>query len=123
MDFAQGLLVLIFIASVLLFCRRRLRLPPGPKGLPILGHVFGMPKSHEWLQYAKWSRQYGAYSNILSTFAHAGMLGSDIIHLKLAGTRVFVLNSAEAAIELFDKRSSSYSDRLVVIHTYGKALI
>ena len=39
--------------------RRRSRLPPGPKGLPILGNVFDVPKSFEWVKSAEWSRQYG----------------------------------------------------------------
>ncbi len=39
---------------------------------------------------------------------------SDIIHLNLAGTPVIVVNSAQAAHDLFEKRSSLYSDRYVL---------
>lgn len=38
---------------------------------------------------------------------------SDIIYLNLAGTLVIVVNSAQAAHDLFEKRSSLYSDRYV----------
>ena len=37
-------------------------------------------------------------------------IGSDVIYLNLAGTPVVVVNSAEAAHELFEKKSSLYSD-------------
>ncbi|KAF5365441.1 hypothetical protein D9758_010873 [Tetrapyrgos nigripes] len=39
---------------------------------------------------------------------------SDIIHLDLLGTPLIVVNSLEAATELFDKRSSNYSDRPIL---------
>jgi hypothetical protein len=39
------------------------------------------------------------------------LLGSEIIHLNLFGTHVVVLNTAQAATELLDKRSLMYSDR------------
>ncbi|KAJ3530716.1 hypothetical protein NM688_g7671 [Phlebia brevispora] len=75
--------------------RRRARLPPGPRGIPLLGNIFDVPKSHEWLTYAKWSRQYG----------------SAILYLNLLGTPIVILNAAKHATELFEKRSSLYSDR------------
>ncbi|KAF5333993.1 hypothetical protein D9758_017527 [Tetrapyrgos nigripes] len=40
------------------------------------------------------------------------MVCSDIIHLDLLGTPLIVVNSLKAATELFDKRSSNYSDRV-----------
>jgi hypothetical protein len=42
-------------------------------------------------------------------------LGSDIIHFNIFGSSVIVVNSAETARELFEKRSVIYSDRLVHI--------
>lgn len=36
---------------------------------------------------------------------------SDIIHLDVAGTSIIVLDTAEAATELLEKRSSLYSGR------------
>jgi hypothetical protein len=38
-------------------------------------------------------------------------LGSDIIHLNVAGTSIVVLSSLEAVRQLFERRSSLYSDR------------
>lgn len=45
-------------------------------------------------------------------------LGSDIIHLNIAGSSLVVVDTAEAANELFDKRSSIYSSRYVLIPKY-----
>ena len=39
------------------------------------------------------------------------IVDSDIIYLNLAGTPVIVVNSAQAAHDLFEKRSALYSDR------------
>ncbi|KAI9452763.1 cytochrome P450, partial [Lactarius psammicola] len=69
--------------------------PPGPKGLPLVGNVLDMPTRNQWLTYWRWGKKYN----------------SDIVHAKVLGTHVIILNSTKAACELFDKRSSLYSDR------------
>ncbi|KAJ3524602.1 hypothetical protein NM688_g8533 [Phlebia brevispora] len=88
-------LAVLAVLVVSLRRTRRFRLPPGPKGVPLLGNVFDMPKKEEWLTYAKWSKEYD----------------SDILYLNLVGTNVIVVNSVKHASELFDKRSSIYNDR------------
>ena len=40
-----------------------------------------------------------------------GTIDSDIVHAYSLGNHVIVLNSAKAVHELFEKRSSIYSDR------------
>lgn len=55
------------IISALLAVRLRRRvtsqslpLPPGPPGgLPLLGHLFLLPTSHEWLTYRRWGLELG----------------------------------------------------------------
>ncbi|KAJ7065512.1 cytochrome P450 [Mycena amicta] len=75
--------------------RSALPLPPGPKKLPIVGNLFDMPAERQWEAYHQWSQEYN----------------SDIIHLDVAGTSIVVLESVEAIRELFERRSSIYSDR------------
>lgn len=40
--------------------RKELPLPPGPKGLPIIGNVLQMPRTHIERGFAKLSEKYGA---------------------------------------------------------------
>ncbi|KAI0651028.1 cytochrome P450 [Trametes meyenii] len=95
-DLPSLLLVCAVLAlAVLTVRRKRHSLPPGPKGLPVLGNIFDVPKEFEWLAYERWGREHQ----------------SEIISLNLAGTPVIVVNSAQAAHDLFEKRSSLYSDR------------
>lgn len=39
------------------------------------------------------------------------ILDSDVLHLRLSGRSIVILNSAKAAVELLEKRSAIYSDR------------
>jgi hypothetical protein len=43
---------------------------------------------------------------------------SDVVHVDMFGTHIVVVNSAKAANNLFDKRSSLYSDRCVTISSH-----
>jgi hypothetical protein len=36
-----------------------LLLPPGPKGLPIVGNILDMPSEKEWLTFAQWGERWG----------------------------------------------------------------
>ncbi|KAF7372980.1 Cytochrome P450 [Mycena sanguinolenta] len=91
----------IAIFSILLYAlrwnrnRSRLPLPPGPRKLPLIGNAFEIPTERQGETFLKWSKQFK----------------SDIIHLNAAGTSIVVLSSMEAVRELFEKRSTLYSDR------------
>ncbi|EIN03788.1 cytochrome P450 [Punctularia strigosozonata HHB-11173 SS5] len=74
--------------------RGREPLPPGPKGLPILGNILQWPKEAGWKTFAEWRRTYG-----------------DIVYCNLAGDPWVVLNSPQAAQDLFEKKGSIYCDR------------
>ncbi|KAK6334214.1 hypothetical protein TWF696_002715 [Orbilia brochopaga] len=93
----------IFLSSIL-FIRRllsrysahKLPLPPGPKGLPILGNVFDLPPPGvpEWRHWLKFKEAYGPISSVTA-------LGQTII----------LIHDKEMASELLDKRSAKFSSR------------
>ncbi|KLO17676.1 cytochrome P450 [Schizopora paradoxa] len=70
-------------------------LPPGPVPIPFLGNTLDMPRKDDRLVVTEWGKQYG-----------------DLVMVTLLGGRkVIFLNSAKAAVDLFEKRSRIYSDR------------
>ncbi|THU76424.1 hypothetical protein K435DRAFT_704891 [Dendrothele bispora CBS 962.96] len=85
--------------------RFKFPLPPGPKGLPIIGSLLDSV----------------LYSNSSSTEAHepdwkkyldlGKKFNSDVIHISVLGDHMVILNSANAVNELLEKRSGIYSDR------------
>jgi len=90
--------VLTFIAIVALWIlrsrRRRRFLPPGPKGLPLIGNVLQMPRHKEWYQFDKWAQEYGP-----------------LFHLTLLGEHVCVINSHKVAMEILEKNASVFAAR------------
>ncbi|KAH9937809.1 cytochrome P450 [Epithele typhae] len=88
-----GLVLIVFVA--LRRKARTLPLPPGPRPLPLIGNVLDMPKTDISAALRDMSAVYG-----------------DIMYLNLLGRHLIVLGSQEAAIDLLEKRSTNYSDRV-----------
>ncbi|PFH48298.1 hypothetical protein AMATHDRAFT_65777 [Amanita thiersii Skay4041] len=90
-----------FLLIVFIYLRSRRRsfnrlpLPPGPRKRFLVGNLFDIPKQNEWIRYHNLCRDYD----------------TDILHLDMMGTSVIVLDTAEAAMELFERRSTIYSGR------------
>ncbi|KAF7373020.1 Cytochrome P450 [Mycena sanguinolenta] len=97
MEFTLAVAIFLILICALHWNRNRSRLPlpPGPRKLPLIGNLFDMPTGRQWETFLKWSKQFK----------------SDIIHLNVAGTSIVVLSSMDAVKELFEKRSTLYSDR------------
>ncbi|KIJ31580.1 hypothetical protein M422DRAFT_95417, partial [Sphaerobolus stellatus SS14] len=87
-----------------------LRLPPGPKPKPIIGNLLDLPKDHEWLTHAKWAKQYGMLAFSQHRYLTRCYLG-ELVYVNVLGTHMAWVNSREMAHELFERRSSNYSDR------------
>ncbi|KAF8655202.1 hypothetical protein AX16_003234 [Volvariella volvacea WC 439] len=90
--------LLIALKVWLSFAKRRdrgLPRPPGPKPLPLVGNLLDMPNELPWLVYDEWFKTYG-----------------DIVSIEVLGQPIILLGSLKRTSDLFDKRSSIYSDRV-----------
>ena len=43
---------------------KQLRIPPGPKGLPIVGNWFQLPGEKQWETYSRWAKDYGEFMTL-----------------------------------------------------------
>jgi len=95
----------LLIIYVFLYRRFKQRppLPPGPKGLPILGDVISAisPKTVGDMDQPDWAR----YLDLGKKY------NSDLVHINVLGDHTIVLNSVKATDELLERRSALYSDR------------
>ncbi|KAK7681760.1 hypothetical protein QCA50_015107 [Cerrena zonata] len=73
---------------------RSLPLPPGPKRYPVIGSLLHVPVDLPWKTFHEWSKIYG-----------------DVVYVKIPHKKIVVLDSIEAVLDLFEKRSEIYSDR------------
>ncbi|KAI0720862.1 cytochrome P450 [Fomitopsis betulina] len=102
-------LVVFLLVQKLIHARHALgSLPPGPRGLPLLGNALQISLTYSWLAFTGWAERYG-----------------DVMHLSVLGKSLVILSSREAVTELLEKRGAIYSDRPIipmagVLAGYGK---
>ncbi|KAJ5780204.1 hypothetical protein N7457_005364 [Penicillium paradoxum] len=92
-------LFIVFGACVLTVLRRKrqtLPLPPGPRPTPIFGNLKDLPTvdGQEWLHWLKHKELYGPISS-----------------LNVFGNNLIIINDAELAVRLLEKRSGIHSSR------------
>ncbi|KAJ6585088.1 cytochrome P450 [Mycena capillaripes] len=75
----------------------QLPFPPGPRPRFITGNLHDIPTDRAWLTYTEWGKQYG-----------------EIVHARVFGDHIVIVNSAKAVAELFERRARIYSDRPLI---------
>lgn len=60
--------VVLVFACTCAFCTPRRPLPPGPRGIPILGHALWqrLPREKPWEMFDLWRKQYGGLASMWS---------------------------------------------------------
>lgn len=122
-------LVLVLLALYLLWSRavgQRNRHPPGPSRLPLLGSVHHLSQEYQHKKLAELAETYGLSQTSIRGVLHSlSAVPGDVMYLQLFRWPAVVLNSVQAAQDLFEKRSSIYSDRprftLVAEYVYSDA--
>jgi hypothetical protein len=108
--------VLVATVSVLRSSFRRIRdppLPPGPRGLPLIGSVLDIPTEHPWETYREWSKKYGLHLVLNRSISPIDQVSlGDVIYFEALGNKFLVLNSLDAINTLLVERSANYSDRI-----------
>ncbi|KAK0235466.1 cytochrome P450 [Armillaria nabsnona] len=85
----------LFLAALLGWKRSSsFKYAPGPYRWPVAGNAFQVSTEQSWLQFSAWRREFG-----------------DMIYLRIFSRSILILNSTESIKDLFEKRSSNFSDR------------
>lgn len=96
--YVAAALAAIWVLSMLLFPRKKLNLPPGPRGWPILGNLMSLG-THPQITLTNMAAVYGP-----------------ILYLRLGQRDCIVVSSPEMAEEFLKTRDANFSGRPHMIH-------
>jgi hypothetical protein len=115
--FSIGVILgLIVLYAARFFASPFRKLPPGPRGYPIIGNILEM-KAGQWLKFAEWQKKYGQFVPLILFLPISEDRPGDLIYLNAAGQPIVVINSQKVAVELLDRRAAIYSDRPINVIT------
>jgi hypothetical protein len=106
------MVVVVIITNVTLRTQKQASLPPGPPAEWLVGHARIMPREGQVEFFHEMGKAYGALTVTDSLTTHLlNVHIGDVTYFKAFKKSIVLLNSAQAAIDLLNKRSSIYSDR------------
>jgi hypothetical protein len=104
MDFSVTLshwtLFIVVALVILVFCKPKRNLPPGPNGLPVLGNLLQLPKTEQFRRLTEWKEEFGTIESDSNGIQHLSAFPGPIYSLNLAGQTVVVLNTFKVAADL-----------------------
>ncbi|KAF8258894.1 cytochrome P450, partial [Lactarius quietus] len=118
--YSNALLVTVPLVGFILWLIARLaqrafrNLPPGPKGLPLVGDVLHIT-DQDWLASPKRTDEYGHIKLPIPPRNMLMFLSGEMMYVSALGQGVLVINSQRVAVDLLEKRSNIYSDRCHLI--------
>ena len=91
----------------------RASLPPGPKGLPLIGNALDMPSEYIWEAARQLGEKYGEPVPVDKSdrLCILMKLPGDFVYVEIFGTRYIFMNSYDIAVDLFEKRGSAFCHR------------
>ena len=107
------IVILIIVLAVQYVKSPWRKVPPGPKGLPILGNALQL-RDRGWMFEKDNKKKFGALNTIFILSVTAGLRRETLEHLmylNALGQPILVINSLKTAVELLDRRASIYSGR------------